>query len=60
MHILHPLAVLRAGGDDINAGRIDAAVTENVGELCNVLFDAVKHPGEQVAPPPGTGISSPA
>lgn len=49
MHILHPLAVLRAGGDDINAGRIDAAVTENVGELCNVLFDAVKHPGEQVA-----------
>ena len=38
-----------AGGDDINSCRVDAAVTENVGKLGNVLFDTVEHPGEQVA-----------
>ena len=48
MHILHAAAVLRAGGYDINAGRIDAAVTEDVRQLGNVLFDSVKYTGKQV------------
>ena len=38
-----------AGGDNVNPCGVDTAVTENVGKLGNVLFDAVKHPGEQVA-----------
>lgn len=49
MHILHPAAVFRAGGDDIDAGRIDAAVTEDIRQLGNVFFDTVKYTGEQVA-----------
>ena len=40
--------MLRSGGDDINAGRIDAAVSENIRKLGNILFDAVKDTGEQV------------
>ena len=49
MHIFHAAAVLGAGGDDINSCGVDAAVTENVGKLDDVLFDAVKHAGEKVA-----------
>ena len=40
--------MLRAGGDDIDACGIDAAVTENVCKLGNVSLDAVKHTGEQM------------
>lgn len=47
-HIFHPLTVFCAGGDDIDAGRIDAAVPENIRKLGDVLFDAVEYPGEQV------------
>ena len=35
-------------GNDINARRVDAAVTENVGELGNILFNTVEHPREQM------------
>ena len=41
-HILHTAAVLRAGGDDIDSRCVDTAVTENVSELGNVLFDTIE------------------
>ena len=42
-------AVLGAGGHDVNACGVDAAVAQNVRQLGNVLFNAVKRPGEQLA-----------
>ena len=48
-HIFHTLTVFIAGINNINAGSIDTAVTENVGELGNILFNAVKSAGEQMA-----------
>lgn len=47
-HILHTLTVLCACGNDIDSGGVDTAVTENVGKLCNIIFDAVKHTGKKV------------
>lgn len=47
-HMFHPSAMFIAGGNDVNTGGIDTAVTENVGELGNVLFNPVKHPCEQM------------
>ena len=38
-----------AGCDNINSSCVDTAVTENISELGNVLFYAVKGTGEQVA-----------
>ena len=48
-HMLHGFAMLVASGDDIDPRGVDAAVTENVGELGNVLFNAAKRAGKQVA-----------
>lgn len=48
-HMFHPSAMFIAGGNDVNTGGIDTAVTENVGELGNVLFNVVKNTSEQVA-----------
>ena len=48
-HIFHTLTVFIAGINNINAGGVDTAVTENVGELGNILFNAVKSAGEQMA-----------
>ena len=47
--MFHPSAVFIAGGNDINSCCVDTAVTENIGEFCNVLFNAVKNTSEQVA-----------
>ena len=47
-HVFKSLAVLCAGGNDVNAGGVDAAVTEDVGELGDVLFNAVKCAGKQM------------
>ena len=47
-HTFHALAVFCAGRDNIDPCRIDAAVSENIGELGNILFDAVEHTGEQM------------
>lgn len=47
-HRLHALAVFRAGGNDIDAGGVDAAVTEDVGELGDILLQAVEHAGKQM------------
>ena len=49
MQALHTLAVFSAGGNDVDARGIDAAVAENVGELGDVLFRTVERPREQVA-----------
>ena len=48
-HIFHTLPVFIAGIHNINAGGVDTAVTENVGELGNILFNAVKSAGKQMA-----------
>ena len=39
-------AVLRAGSDDIDPGGIDAAVSQNIRQLSDVLFHTVKGAGE--------------
>ena len=41
--MLHSTAVLRAGGNNIDPRCVNAAVSENIGELGNVLFQRVKH-----------------
>ena len=46
--MLHALAMLVAGGNDIDPRGVDTAVTENVRELGDVLFHAVKRPCKQV------------
>ena len=48
IHLFQTRPVFASGGDDIHARGVDAAVSENVGELCDVLLEAVKGPGEQV------------
>ena len=47
-HRFHTASVLGAGGKDIDARCVDAGVTENVGQLGDILFDPVKRAGEQV------------
>lgn len=47
--MFHPSAMFITGGNDVNTGGVDTAVTENIGELGNILFNAVKHPCEQMA-----------
>ena len=47
-HTFHALTVFCAGRDNIDPCRIDAAVTENIGELGNILFNTVKYTGEQM------------
>ena len=47
-HTFHSSAVFRAGGNDVDACRVDAAVTEDVGELGDVLFHVVEHAGKQM------------
>ena len=42
-HLFHTLTVFCPGRNDINSCCVDTAVTENVGKLCNILFDAIKH-----------------
>lgn len=42
-------AVLGAGGHDVNACGVDAAVAQNISQLCNVLLDAVEGSGKQLA-----------
>ena len=41
--------MFHAGGDDINPCCIDAAVAQNIRQLGDVLFDAVKCPGKQLS-----------
>ncbi len=48
MHSLHAAAVLAAGGNNINSCGVDAGMSQNVGKLCNILFNLVKHSCKQV------------
>lgn len=48
-HIFHTLPVFVAGSNNINAGGVDTAVTEDVSEFCNILFNTVKSAGKQMA-----------
>lgn len=46
--IFHPSAVLVSGGDNIDARGVNAAVTEDVRQLGDVLFQPVKCAGEEM------------
>ena len=48
-HIFNKAAVFFSCRDYVNSRRVDTAVTEYVGEFGDVLFDAVKDTGEQMA-----------
>lgn len=41
--------MLDASTHNVDPGGVDAAVAQNVRQLGNVLFNAVKRPGEQLA-----------
>ena len=47
MQLLDLPPVLGAGGHQIDACGIDAAVAENVGKLCDILIQCVECPGEE-------------
>ena len=47
--MFHPSAVLRSGGDDVNACGIDRAVSEDIRQFGDILFNAVERAGEQMA-----------
>ena len=47
-HLLHSLSVLRSRRNDIYARRVDTAVSENIGELGDILFYPVEYPREQM------------
>lgn len=47
--MFHTLTMFRAGRDNIDPRRVDATVSENVGELGNIFFDTVEHPCKQMA-----------
>lgn len=49
VHVFHSFAVFRTGGNDINSSRVNTAVTQNVGKLCNIFFNTVKCACKQVA-----------
>ena len=48
-HAFHAPAVLPAARHYVNARGVDAAVTKDVSQPGDVLFDTVEHPREQVA-----------
>ena len=48
-HTFHLFAVLRTRRDYINSCGIDAAVAENIGELCYIPFYCIGNTGEQMA-----------
>ena len=41
------VAVLCAGGHDVDARRVDAAVTENICQFCNILLHTIESPGKE-------------
>lgn len=47
-HILHAALMLCAGGNNINASRVDIGMSENVRQLSNIFFNTVKGSGEQM------------
>ena len=49
MHALEQPPVLLAGRHEIDAGRVDAAVAQDIGELRDVLFQFIKRPGKELS-----------
>ena len=45
--LFHLVAVLCAGGHDVDARRVDAAVTENICQFCNILLHTIESPGKE-------------
>ena len=41
--------MLGSSGDDINSGGVNAAVAQDIRQLSDILLNAVKRPGEQLA-----------
>lgn len=41
--------MLSAGGNNINACCVDVGVSKNICQLCNILFNAIKGSGKQMA-----------
>ena len=46
--LFHLVAVLCAGGHDVDARRVDAAVTENICQFCNILLHTIESPGKEL------------
>ena len=46
--MLHAPPVLGSRGDNIDPRGVDAAVTQNIRQLRDILLDAVKRAGEQM------------
>ena len=42
-------AMLRTGGNDIKACRVNAAVSENIRQLGNIFFDAIEYSCKEMA-----------
>ena len=42
-------AVLGTGGHNIDPGGVDTAVTQDIRQFSNILFDAVKGPGKELS-----------
>ena len=47
--LFHLMAVLCAGGHDVDARRVDAAVAENICQLGDVFFKAIENSCKKVA-----------
>ena len=45
--LFHLMAVLCAGGHDVDARRVDAAVAENICQFCNILLHTIESPGKE-------------
>ena len=48
-HILHSPSVLRARRNDVQPCGVDAAVTEHIGELRDILIHFIEHPRKQMS-----------
>ena len=48
LHSFQQAAMLRAGRHDVDARGVDAAVTENVCQLCNIFLYGIKRPGKEL------------
>ena len=45
--LFHLVAVLCAGGHDVDARCVDAAVAENICQFCNILLHTIESPGKE-------------
>ena len=46
--LFHLMAVLCAGGHDVDARRVDAAVAENICQFFNILLHTIESPGKEL------------